>query len=119
MSGAQAIRVDEASGRIAWEESGEAREALVEGAVDARYDPGGGRLIVLTRAEERGAIVILSRDGEMIETLPPPEGYTMSHFASAGPVLVGQGEASDGGWWDWHFIVDEEGRALHRLGPAH
>jgi hypothetical protein len=120
MSGPEAIRVDRANGRVEWEDGGSARKALVDCAVDARYDPEHDRLIVLTRAEERGAIAIVSRDGESVAIISPPEGYSLSHFAAVSePVLVGQGEASDGGWWDWHFTVDEDGRALRRLGPAH
>jgi len=120
MSRPEAIRVDQVSGRIDWTEDGEAREAFVEGAADARYDPGNDRLIVLTRASERGTVAIVARDGGTVATIPPPDGYSLSHFAdSVAPVLVGQGEAPDGGWWDWHFEADEAGRALRRLGPAH
>ena len=115
----EAIRVDEASGRIAWEEGDSVREAFVEGAVAARYDPERDRLMVLTRTSERGAVAIVSRDGRRIANVPPPEGYSLSHFAGDEPVLVGQGEAPDGGWRDWHFALGEDGTSLERLGPAY
>ena len=115
----EGIRVDEASGRIAWEESGSARDAFVEGAVAARYDSERDRLIVLTRTSERGAVAIVSRDGRRIANVPSPEGYSLSHFAGDEPVLVGQGEARDGGWRDWHFTLADDGTSLERLGPAY
>ena len=117
MSRPEAVRVDPARGRIEWMEDGTLREAFVAGAEDARYDPEGGRLIVLVRNGERGAVAILSRGGNMVTLLPPPEGYRLSHFAGAGLVLVGQGEAAIDGWQDWHFAPGEDG--LERLGPAY
>ena len=117
MSRPEAVRVDPARGRIEWVEHGAACEALVQGAEDARYDPEGDRLIVLVRNGERGAVAILSRDGKIFALVPPPQGYRLSHFAGAGPVLVGQGEAAVDGWQDWHFAPGEDG--LERLGPAY
>lgn len=119
MSRPEGIRVDARAGRIAWNEDGAARQANIEGAVDARHDRENGRLIVLVRAQGREGVAILSLDGETIAFVPPPEGYSITHFAGADePVLVGQGEASADGWQDWHFAVDE-GCALRRLGPAY
>ena len=120
MSRPKAIRVDAEAGRIDWDESGEARQAILEGSVDARYDPHCDRLIVLVRAPEGEAAVLLSMDGEQVGMVPAPVGYSLSHFADVEePVLVGQGEAPHEGWQDWHFTVDKEGRALRRLGPAY
>ncbi|HEY5722767.1 MAG TPA: hypothetical protein VIT45_10640 [Allosphingosinicella sp.] len=120
MSGPEGIRVDARAGRIDWDEDGAARQADVEGAVDARRDREKDRLVVLVRAQDREGVAILSLDGETIAFVRPPEGYAITHFAHAdGPILVGQGEASSDGWQDWHFAVDDECRALRRLGPAY
>ena len=120
MSRPEGLRVDQACGRIDWNEAGAAKHASVEGAVDARYDAWTERLIVLTRTSERSGVSILSRDGEIVGAVPAPEGYSLSHFAGGSePVLVGQGESPYEGWQDWHFEVDEEGRRLRRLGPGY
>ena len=120
MSRPEAIRVDAREGRVDWEQVGAARHALVEGAVDARYDPAGDRIVVLTRTTGRDAVVSLSTCGETMAVIASPDGYRLSHFADpVAPVLVGQGEAAVDGWQDWHFEVDEAGRGLRRLGPAY
>ena len=119
MSTPEGVEVDAAAHEVAWREGGEAVRAEVPGAFAARYDPVSDRLIVLT-GHNGGAVAILSRRGERLATIEAPAGYAVSHFADAGgATIVCRGEARDGAWWDWHFIVDAGAGEMRRIGPAY
>ena len=119
MSGPEEIEVDRPGGLVRWGEGKGRVEAAVPGAFDARYDPASGRILVLAREQESGAIVILSRGGQRLGTITAPDGYAISHFVDGGPAVVCQGEAPHEGWWDWHFTVDPRGGEMRRTGPAY